>query len=204
MSELGNIKGVAFGEFLGWYAKRYGRLPVEDAVRVVESRHRAGLSVSGATFGVLSSQWYPASVVHELVDRLTGERSPKELDEMARDAAGFIMGRTLRGVYRTMFSLFATPARYVRYVDKLWDTHYDTGKVVFRIPAAGIHHATYVDWASHHPFICRMNMASSLTIYDAMGCENVRYERKRCVSDGAADCENVVRWDAAGVRTNTK
>lgn len=204
MTDLGNIKGVAFGEFLGWYATRYGRPSVEAAVRAVESRHPTGLSVAGGAFGVLSSQWYPAAVVHELVDRLTGERPTTELDEMARDAAGFIMGRTLRGVYRTMFTLFATPERYVRYVDKLWNTHYDSGKVVFHVPGPGVHHVTYVDWASHHRFICRMNMASALPIYDAMGCTNVRYERRRCVSDGAADCENVVRWDAAGAGKSAK
>jgi hypothetical protein len=195
VTELGRIKGVAFGEFLGWYAKRYGRPAVEGAIYRAAARDADGLVPSGANFGVLASRWYPAELVHELLDRLTRGWPDDELDDIARDAAVHIMGRTLRGVYRTMFSLLATPERYVRYSDKLWGTHYDTGTLVFRVLGPGTHQVTYSNWTSHHPFICRMNMASSLPIFEAMGCKNVRYERQACVSEGAPDCRNLVQWE---------
>jgi hypothetical protein len=193
--ELGKIKGVAFGEFLGWYAKRHGRPVVEDAIYRAPTGDAEGLLPANVNFGVLASRWYSAELVHDLLNRLTRERSDQELEDMARDAAAYIMGRTLRGVYRTMFSLLATPERYVRYSDKLWRTHYDTGTLVFRVLGEGTHQVTYSNWTSHHPFICRMNMASSVPIFEAMGCKNVRYQRQSCISEGAPNCKNLVRWD---------
>jgi hypothetical protein len=190
---------VSIGEFLGWYAKRNGRAAVEDAIYQAKHPDRETLVPSNGSFGILASRWYPAELVHELLDRLTAGRRELELDEMARDAATFIMGRTLHGVYRTMFSLLATPERYVRYSDKLWNTHYDTGTLLFRVPEPGTHYVTYQGWRSHHPFICRMNMASSVPIYSAMGCKNVRHERQSCIADGKPVCRNLVRWGEPSV-----
>jgi hypothetical protein len=194
VSSLGNIKGVAFREFLAWYEMRRGSTSIARAVADVERRHGAGLVPEGPHFGVLSSRWYDAAVVHDLLDRLTAGCSDEELAQMAEDAASHVMGTMLRGVYRTMFSLFATPERYVRYVDKLWSTSYDTGSVVIQIPEPNVHRVTYAGWTSHHPFICRMNMAAARPIFEAMRCEDVRVRRLSCVSSGAPVCENVVRW----------
>jgi hypothetical protein len=194
LSQLGKIKGVAFGEFLTWYDRTYPNGTVASAVREVEARFDDGLDAERAGFGVLASRWYAAELVHDLLDRLTSGRSVGELDRMALDAANFIMGRTIKGVYRTMFSMFVTPERYVKYIGKLWAMHYDTGELVVRAQEPNVHRVTYSEWAGHHPFICRMNMASGYSIYSAMGCKDVTCQRMRCVSDGAADCESMVRW----------
>jgi hypothetical protein len=191
---LGRIKGVAFGEFLVWYSRRHGSGSVDQAVAAVELAFNEGLDAARPSFGVLASRWYPAELVHDLLDRLTRGCSPSDLDVMASEAADFIMGRTLKGVYKTIFKLFATPERYLRHADKLWNMHYDTGRLMASAPEPGVHRVMFADWSSHHPFICRMNMAASQPIYTAMGCHHVSYERLRCVSDGAADCENLVRW----------
>jgi hypothetical protein len=194
LSQLGKIKGVAFGEFLNWYDRTYARAAVVAAVRGAQARFEEGLDPDRPGFGVLASRWYPAEFVHDLLDRLTAGRSVGELDRMALDAANFIMGRTIKGVYRTMFSMFVTPDRYVKYIGKLWAMHYDTGELLVRVPEPTVHRIIYSEWAGHHPFICRMNMASGFTIYSAMGCKEVTCQRMRCVSDGAADCESMVRW----------
>ncbi len=197
LAELGKIKGVAFGEFLLWYERAHGRAAVESAVEAAEARHAEGLEPRRAGFGVLASRWYPAALVHELVDALTHGRTPAELEAMASDAADHIMGRTLRGVYRAVFSMFGTPERYRRYIGKLWSMHYDTGTVTVLAPEPGLHRVLYAGWAGHHPFICRMNMASSRTIYGAMGCKSVVYERTRCLSEHSRECENTVRWSSS-------
>jgi hypothetical protein len=90
--------------------------------------------------------------------------------------------------------MFGTPERYVRYINNLWTMHYDTGTITVLAPEPGVHRVVYSGWAGHHPFICRMNMASSLTIYGAMGCKDVKYERIGCVSERGTNCENIVRW----------
>jgi hypothetical protein len=192
----GRIKGVAFGEFLNWYSRRHGSAAVDAAVLAVEARFGEGLDARRPSFGVLASHWYPAELVHDLLDRLTGPCSPAELDAMALEAANFIMGRNLKGVYRTVFKMFATPERYLRYAGKLWSMYYDTGRLIVSASEPRVHRVMYADWTSHHPFICRMNMAASHPIYDAMGCRGVTHQRLRCVLEGDADCENLVRWEA--------
>jgi hypothetical protein len=194
LADLGKIKGVAFGEFIGWYELRYGHEPVRRAVLEVDAVHPGQLDAARIGFGVLASHWYPAPVVHTLLDCLTRNRTESELQSMAVDAADHIMKRTLRGVYRAIFTMIATPDRYVRHIDRLWSMHYDTGSLVAQRVDETTHRVTYVGWTSHHPFICRLNMAASLPLYGAMGCRDVTYERVRCVSQGGANCENLVRW----------
>lgn len=187
---------MAFREFLAWYERRHGSAPVVAAVAEVERRHRVGLVPEGPYFGVLASRWYRAEAVHDLLDRLTADRSEAELARMADDAASAIMGHMLRGVYRTLFSLIATPERYARHAGKLWSTQYDTGSIVIEVTGTTEHRITFVDWASHHPFICRMNMAAARPIFEAMQCQDIHVQRLGCISTGAAACENLVRWRA--------
>jgi hypothetical protein len=196
LTSLGNIKGMAFREFLAWYEQRHGGAIVEATIRDVESRHHAGLVPEGPYFGVLASRWYPAEVVHDLLDQLTLARSEEELEKMAADAASSVMTHMLRGVYRAMFSLIATPERYVRHAGKLWSTQYDTGESRFTVTGPTEHRVTYVGWTSHHPFICRLNMAAGRPILEAMHCRDVESQRISCVSSGAAKCENLMRWRA--------
>ncbi|HVU05809.1 MAG TPA: hypothetical protein VHE30_28870 [Polyangiaceae bacterium] len=191
----GRIKGVAFAEFLSWYDLRRERGRVARAVREVAEIFPGEIDPAASNFGVLASRWYPAEVVHALVDRVVAGVPEPELVRMADDAAEYIMGRTLRGVYRTIFSMIASPSRYLKYVDRLWSVHYDTGHLVGTTISERCHQMDFVDWRSHHSFICRMNMAASRPIYVAMGLGGVTYQRLACVSDGHSHCRNVIRWE---------
>jgi len=107
------------------------------------------------------------------------------------------MNVTLRGVHKTLFSLLATPDRYARHISKLWSVHYDNGEPLIMTLNPGEHHISFVDWRSHHPFICRLNMAAALPIYTAMGCRDVVWRRVHCKSSGGAHCVAIVTWDAS-------
>jgi hypothetical protein len=188
---LGNIKGAAFREFLVFYAKTVDRERVIAAIRAAGS---AELSAERPDFGVLQNTWYPAGLVHGLLDRLTQGFDEAELATLAQEAATHIMGVTLRGVYRTMFSLIATPERYARHIPNLWRVHYDNGDPVVLTRGAKEHRITFMSWASHHPFICRLNMAAAAPIYTAMGCKAVRWQRVHCKSMGGEHCVALVTW----------
>lgn len=149
-----------------------------------------------ATFGVLASQWYPAVVVHTVLDELTRGLSADELQNLARKAADGIMSNTLRGVHRTVFATFVSPARYLRHIETFWRLHYDTGSALVTARTPTEHHVIYRDWTSHHPFACQLNMASALPIYSAMGCHHVAYKILGCVSRGQARCETEISWSA--------
>jgi hypothetical protein len=189
-SPLGHIKGAAFREFVVWYALRFGR---RELLRSLPPSHGL-LDRAANDLGVLANVWYPAELVHELVDGMVVGLKGAELDAIAQDAANQIMNKTLRGVYRALFNLFVTPDRYARHVGKLWSVHYDTGRPVVEQVANNEHLIRYVDWASHHGFICRLNMAAAVPIYTAMGCRDVSWSRVSCRSLQGLQCMTRVRW----------
>jgi hypothetical protein len=193
-SDLGRIKGVAFGEFLAWYEAFVNAEEVRGAVRRTHADFPDVFDLGRAQFGILASRWYRAEVVHAVLDRLILGKAERELETIARDAAEAIMTKTIRGVYRTVFALVITPDRYRKHIDKVWSLHYDTGRIVVEEPGPQAHRVRYEDWRSHHPMICRLNMAAGGPIYEAMGCRDVSVRRLGCVSDGARACENLVSW----------
>ena len=134
--------------------------------------------------------------MHELLDRLTEGFTEPQLEHLAQEAATHVMRVTLRGIYKTMFSLIATPERYARHVPKLWRVHYDNGEPAVVTRAPGEHHITFMGWRSHHPFGCRLNMAAALPIYGLMGCRDVRWRRAHCKSSGGNHCTCIVTWRA--------
>jgi hypothetical protein len=147
--------------------------------------------------GFLASRWYPAELVHVLVDEVIAGRSEREQDELATRAASVVMGRTLRGVYKFLFSTFASPDLYSRHVQKLWSLHYDNGAVQLENGSAGqlrYAQSRIVRWISHHPFICKLNGAAAVPIYEAMGCRDVTCERNACVSRSGDHCSWRTFW----------
>jgi hypothetical protein len=197
-ADLGHMKGAPVVEFLNWYAETVDRPRLLVVLRELEGAWPNRFDATRDTFGLLASAWYPAGLVHELIDRVVAGYDEPKQQELAQAAADFIMGRTLRGVYKVMFSMFATPERYARHISKLWAQHYDTGLPVVRIVAANEHHIRFDAWTSHHPFICAMNMSSARPIYRAMKCSDVTWRRVSCVSHGGDVCAAVVRWTARG------
>jgi hypothetical protein len=197
-ADLGHMKGAPVSEFLNWYAETVDRHRLLGLLRELAGAWPNEFDVTRDNFGLLASAWYPAALVHELIDRVLVGYDGRKQQELAQAAADFIMGRTLRGVYKVMFSMFATPERYARHISKLWAQHYDTGTPVIRIVADNEHHIRFEGWTSHHPFICAMNMSSARPIYRAMKCSDVTWRRVSCVSHGADVCAAIVRWTARG------
>ena len=190
----GRLKGVALRGFLSWYAQRFGRERVISALRSAEATFGETFDATQPAFGVLSSRWYAGEVVHAILDGILAHHRPDEIPSLAEHAAAVVMNDLLNGVYRSIIGMFVTPDRYSRHAEKLWTLNYDNGKPVFRSLSATEHHVTYVDWRSHNPFMCRVNMATALPLYSAMGCKDVRYRRLTCVSEGAPMCTTSIHW----------
>jgi hypothetical protein len=194
VSDLGRIKGVAFGEFVDWYAAARDTVEVERAVERVSPQFPDVFDLARPNYGILASHWYDARVVHALLDELTAGKPEEELERMAAEAAAAIMGKTIRGVYKAVFSIMVSPARYAKHIDKLWGLHYDSGTPVVELVGPKQHRVHYTGWRSHHPMICRLNRAAGPAIYGAMGCKDVVSRRVGCVSEGAARCESLITW----------
>jgi hypothetical protein len=194
----GHVKGLVLREFLLFCEQHDDRTRVLRALGALDRAYPNMLDPEREGGGVLSSKWYEAELVHVLVDTIVEGRSEAERATLARRAARLIMGRTLSGVYRFLFSTFATPELYAKHVNKLWSQHYDSGVVKVENRAreglSNVAHVTLLRWLSHHDFICRMHCEAAVPIYEAMGCRDVRCERIACVGEGAVQCEWLVHW----------
>jgi hypothetical protein len=195
---LGNVKGAVLREFVLFCQQHDDRQRLTRALRALDEAYPGSVEPERLGGGFLASRWYPAELVHVLVDEMIAGRSDAEQKKLAQRAANVIMSHTLRGVYRFLFSTFATPDLYARHANKLWSLHYDNGLVeVDNKPREGLHrvaHTRVLRWISHHPFVCMMNGAATIPIYEAMGCRNVRCEVIACVSDGSPNCAWIVHW----------
>jgi len=196
----GHVKGAVLREFVLFCEQYDDRARLARALNALREAYPADVDPERSGGGFLASRWYPAELVHVLVDEAIAGRSQVEQDALAQHAASVIMGHTLRGVYKFLFSTFATPDLYARHAQKLWSLHYDNGSVHIdnkaREGVNGVAHARVVRWISHHPFVCKLNGAATMPIYEAMGCRDVRCDTIACVSKGDDHCEWLVRWSS--------
>lgn len=190
----GHIKGVAFREFAAWYAENVSANHVRSVVAALEPQHPNVFDSERPGYGILATRWYDARLVHAFLDRLVGPHGGEDIDQLAQAAATDIMNHTLTGVYKFLFSTFASPDLYARHANKLWSLHYDTGTTtVEKEPAGAL--VRYTDWHGHHPLICKLNMSATVPIYSAMGCRNVSWRKLSCVDSGQSACALSIRWD---------
>lgn len=190
------IKGAAFREFLRFYVKTYGEAALRERSARMPAALRASLALEEPVLGVIQSTWYPAPLVHALLDELTRDMGNAEIRSLASKASAAVMQTTLRGLYKVLFDWMATPERYARHAPKLWHSYYDSGTMEITVQASGTEALTVIrDWAAHHPFICELNRGAAEAIYGAMGCSDVVCERVACVSRGDAECRFVTRWN---------
>lgn len=190
----GRIKGAAFREFACWYAERLGQERIEDALRSLRHPQQDRLDPADESLGILASVWYPAELVHELLEALIRDVPRSERSALAQEAADIVMSRTLRGLYRVLFQWMATPERYARYCGRLWASYYDSGDFRVQMPDPCTAICTITDWQAHHPFICDLNHGAAGAIYRHMGCEDVNVDRVACVAQGAPHCCFATTW----------
>lgn len=186
------FKGTTLAHLAPWVRATFSVETIDQAFQGLPPELRATLDPTRPDFGALPSAWYDARIYAHVFDRLLADVPPREHPALARAAAGSILKRTLRGIYRRLFALMATPALYARYAQKMWDTHYDTGRVEIVHLAPRIAHHKVIGWTGHHPFVCQMNRQSGAIVYEMMGVGAVRIERERCAYP---TCEAVYDWE---------
>jgi len=193
--ELGLIKGAAFLEFVAWWEQAREECDVQRVLEELSESEAAPYVVqSGRALGVRSEAWYPAGVVHHIIDRLIVELTPEQQASAAVEAAQAIIEASLRGAMGVVVRMLGSPARYPWFAQRMWNMHYDTG--IVRVDERGPweHVIRRRDWKGHHPFICRLTQAAVVPVYQALGCSDVEFESRACVSRGDPHCENAVRW----------
>ncbi|MBI3205727.1 MAG: hypothetical protein HYZ29_29590 [Myxococcales bacterium] len=191
---LGKIKGNAFREFLVWFEARSGQPALTRAFGHLPAELSDELDPSRPALGVLASNWYSIEIVHSLLDTLTADLSPTDLERFTHEAAEATIARMMRGVQKAAFSLLISPRRYPKVINLLWGMNYDSGRVQVVEQTPTCHEGIVSDWRGHHPLICQINHLAKVHMYEAMGCLDVTVHLTRCVSKGDGDCRSLVRW----------
>jgi hypothetical protein len=195
----GHVKGAAVHELLVWYEHELGRDRLTEAVQRVplELRSKLGLDFGRDSLGILTSRWYDSEAMFSLLDVVGTGLGAAERIAVGERAADAVIRKTLRGVYRVLFSWLATPERYASFAERLWRSYYDTGTMaVVSVGERAV--CTIRDWRSHSQLGCEMNRAAAMAIYRAMGCAGVTTRREACVGEGASECRFVTTWQGRG------
>lgn len=187
-----HFKGVVLRELVPWLHLRFGEAAVGLAFASLPPDLQAGLDLSASNLGALPSAWYDARIYQHVLDALLAASPPTEHPELAREAGKTLVEQTFRGIYAKLFRLMATPPLYARYVQKIWDMHYDTGKVTIEhlTPSRALNRVE--GWMGHHPFACAVNRQSGAIVYGLMGLKNVTILHERCAWP---TCEALYSWD---------
>lgn len=189
------MRGAAFRELLIWHARKFGQAELD---RVAEHAGLADQLTTGSpSLGVLASRWYRAELVHALLDSMARDWSLEQRRIFALEASDEVMRATLRGVYRLLFRMMATPERYAKHSPKLWRAYYDSGDFSVDQPEAGRAICRITEWNAHHPFACELNWGAAGAIYRAMGCRDVHVEREACVAGSERECRFVTTWSVS-------
>ena len=191
---LGKIKGFSIREFVAWYGPERDGEHVRVVIRGLDANDHAHFDLADAALGILPSSWYPAEVIHRVLDGILRGLSPHEIDALAQAGGAATVRSMMKGLYRTVFSLVMSPRRYGRAVQLTWKLNYDSGWFENIEMAPKKHQGVVHEWAGHHPFLCRMNVAAKAAIYEVMDCERVVVERS-CKSDGGTWCGSVITWE---------
>lgn len=190
------IKGVAIREFFRWYVERNGPERVAEQLEDVPPDVARTFDLADPHLGVIASAWYPAELVHLLLERVQATLPPSEVARFMREGAQQVVRSTVRGVYKLLFDSFMTPERYARRSQALFSRYFNTGVMSKTIESPRAHLSEIVDWTSHHPLLCDFVLYVGETVYGAMGCRDVKSVRLACVGDGDKRCAFRITWSA--------
>jgi hypothetical protein len=192
-------KGAALTSFLEWYAALAGPVKLDAALDTIPEDYRRQLDRTQRSMGILPATWYPALLVHALLDAIVKQVGATDIDDFAERAGRAVTEKLIGGLYAGLFRSMASPDLYAKYAPKLWRSYYRMGRVEAEVVDSGETRVRMSEWPGHHPLVCDINRAAAGLIFQKMGCAKVESVRTRCVHGGQRYCEVVLTY-MAGLR----
>lgn len=189
----GAIKGAAFREFLRWYASNRPE-HLAEAVSGLAPDLRNALDLKRESLGLISTDWYSCELIHGLLDAITSDLPPAEARSIIFEAARSVTRSTMLGVHRGLNQILESPERYAKHAPRLWEAYYGTGQFQVCMNGPNDAVAAIEQWDMHHPFLCLLVWGGITSVYESMGCAEVRVERRTCVAQGGENCQFAIRW----------
>ncbi len=189
-----HVKGTGLHALFDWYTRGHGQPQLLRFVAELPPDVQSRFDTRDERLGVLASEWYPAPLVHDLLDRLTAGLSDEQRAAAAWDMGQIAAEAALTGLYRLLFQAMMSPERYARHVQKMFSRYFDDGLIVKTPRGPRRHHTSIHDWGGHHPLLCSLCVSSSVYVYTALGCRDVTSRRLSCVTEGADHCAYDITW----------
>jgi hypothetical protein len=190
-----STKGMGWTDQIRCYERSYGREKLVAAVRAMPERWRHGLDENHPVLGVLEGSWYPEVQRYAFFDAILHDLMPLQQQALARVMAKAVMERSLRGLHRVVFAVMATPERFVKHAQSLWNMHHDSGRLELLMLSPSSMEARVLDSPVHHPFACQLNHYACVVTLEAMGCRDVT-ERRTCEYAARGVCRGQYYWRA--------
>jgi hypothetical protein len=188
------MKGATIRELFEWYEARHGVERVRRVVANVPADLRPLVDPDEPHVTLLASSWYPARLVHTLLDAIAADHAPSELERLTRETARAFAGNKLKGVHRFVLSKIVTPEMYAAGIQRMWRILHDTGDRKIELTGQGTAMSYVRNWPGHHRVLCLLTVDTMCAMFETMGCKNVQHERISCVSDGGTECVTRVSW----------
>jgi hypothetical protein len=192
------MKGGAIREFFAWYQEKFGIENVREMARRVEPAElRALLDPDDPIVNFLASSWYPARLVHAMLEIGMEGRTELEVERLSREAARYVVANGMGSAYRAILRRLGSPQIYARMIPRLWRQLHDSGDRSLVISEDGHATSKIANWAGHHPLVCMLSTALMCAIFEQMGRKNVKWTCVHCIGrpPGAGrECVYEVTW----------
>lgn len=191
---LGRIKGSAISEFIKWYERELGADRLRLVAREMPEDLATLVHADQPALGIEPSKWYPAAGVHFVLDSLLNGKTPIEVERLAVRGGQEVVRRLLRGPLAVVVNMMLTPTRFKIIAASAWRQNYDTGILENMEIGPNEHRVVVRGWSGHHHFICKMNTAAKVAIYEAMGCKDVVIVQRECIDEDSETCGSTIRF----------
>jgi len=184
----GAIKGALIRAFLVWYQGRHGRERMAELIQRVPMPHRAALSLERDGLGVLVNGWYPAPMVHAVLDTMEQLHGSAEMPALLREGCEHATAALLRGVYMLLFRMVGTPQMYSRNIQRAWLKLHSSGERELKLLGPDTAESFIRNWPDHHRWTCLVAHETLRFAFRTMGYKQAEVEVHECVSRGHAHC----------------
>jgi hypothetical protein len=187
MRSMANVKGSAIGSRVLWVDLNHGEKGIERLKEAVKPETRAALEAP-----ILKARWYPFDVfvdLNESIDRVFGKGDLSIVRTLARFGAD----ANLTTIYR-LFYMVGTVKWIIDRAARLWDLHYDSGKLlVVRHPGNEVE-MRIVRFEVPHRVHCLSVQGWAERSIELSGGRDVRLVEQACRARGEDDCSFRVTW----------
>lgn len=142
--------------------------------------------------GVLPHAWVPFELLVELCVAIDGKLGKGDL-ELCREMGRYSAKTNLPTLYRIFFRLGSMPFILSKGA-RLWEVHYDSGRLLVDTDEVGVAKLTIADFATPHRVHCLSVLGWAEAAGELTGATVIESRELACRARGDTSCDLFLRW----------